>query len=68
MNDGDASTLIRLLDAWQPRRVVVAGDFMLDRHVYGNADRLSPDAPVPVLSIVREEEKPGGGGGTCVWT
>lgn len=64
--DGDASKLIRLLDAWSPRRVVVAGDFMLDRHIYGNADRLSPDAPVPVLSIVREEEKPGGAANVCL--
>ena len=66
MSDGDASSLIRLLDAWQPRRVVVAGDFMLDRLCYGNADRLSPDAPVPVLSIVREEEKPGGAANVCL--
>jgi len=36
------------------------GDFMLDRYTYGNADRLSPDAPVPVLAVVREESKPGG--------
>jgi len=44
------SQLIDVLDRWQRRRVVVAGDFMLDRYTYGNADRLSPDAPVPVLA------------------
>jgi bifunctional ADP-heptose synthase (sugar kinase/adenylyltransferase) len=52
--------LIRFLDRWQPRRIVVAGDFMVDRYVYGNADRLSPDAPVPVLAVERTESKPGG--------
>ncbi len=52
--------LIQMLDDWRPRRVVVVGDYMLDRYVYGNAQRLSPDAPVPVLAVEREEWKPGG--------
>jgi D-beta-D-heptose 7-phosphate kinase/D-beta-D-heptose 1-phosphate adenosyltransferase len=52
--------LIALLDRWEPRRIVVAGDFMLDRYAYGNADRLSPDAPVPVLAVERTESRPGG--------
>ncbi|MEX0744640.1 MAG: D-glycero-beta-D-manno-heptose 1-phosphate adenylyltransferase [Phycisphaeraceae bacterium] len=58
--------LIRLLDRWQPKRIVVAGDFMLDRYAYGNAERLSPDAPVPVLSVVREEHKAGGAANVCL--
>ncbi|MFI4860550.1 MAG: PfkB family carbohydrate kinase [Phycisphaerales bacterium JB063] len=53
-------SLIHLVDRWQPRRIVVAGDFMLDRYAYGDADRLSPDAPVPVLAVKRTEDKPGG--------
>lgn len=53
-------SLIHLVDRWQPKRIVVAGDFMLDRYAYGDADRLSPDAPVPVLSVKRTEDKPGG--------
>ncbi len=36
------------------------GDFMLDRYTFGHADRLSPDAPVPALRVVREEARPGG--------
>jgi len=39
---------------------MVVGDFMADRYVYGHAQRLSPDAPVPVLSAQRQELKPGG--------
>jgi D-beta-D-heptose 7-phosphate kinase / D-beta-D-heptose 1-phosphate adenosyltransferase len=42
--------------------VLVAGDFMLDRFVYGSAERLSPEAPVPVLSYVRDELMLGGAG------
>jgi len=58
--------LIRFLDGWRPARIVVAGDFMLDRYVYGNADRLSPDAPVPVLTAQRETHQPGGAANVCL--
>ncbi len=53
-------SLIHLVDRWQTKKIVVAGDFMLDRYAYGDADRLSPDAPVPVLAVRRTEDKPGG--------
>lgn len=39
---------------------MVIGDFMLDQHIYGAAERLSPDAPVPVLHATRFEDQPGG--------
>ena len=52
--------LIRLLDSWRGGRVLVVGDFMADRYVYGHAQRLSPDAPVPILAAKKEELKPGG--------
>lgn len=42
--------------------VLVVGDIMLDRFVYGTAGRLSPEAPVPVLNIDRESVMPGGAG------
>jgi rfaE bifunctional protein kinase chain/domain len=41
-------------------RVLVVGDVMLDRYWYGNATRISPEAPVPVLLWEREEVRPGG--------
>jgi len=52
--------LINLLDNWRTGRITVVGDFMADRYVYGHAQRLSPDAPVPVLAAQRQELKPGG--------
>jgi len=58
--------LIDLLDRWKPTRILVAGDFMLDRYAYGNAERLSPDAPVPVLAIERTESMPGGSANVCL--
>lgn len=61
----DINDLIELLDRWRRCRVLVAGDFMLDRYAYGNAERLSPDAPVPVLTVERTESVPGGAGNVC---
>ncbi len=41
-------------------RVLIVGDVMLDRYWYGAVDRISPEAPVPVVRIGREEERCGG--------
>ena len=38
------------------------GDVMLDRYVVGDVDRISPEAPVPVLRVAREDAMPGGAG------
>ena len=40
--------------------ILVAGDVMLDRYVYGDTDRISPEAPVPVVKVGQVEERPGG--------
>ena len=42
------------------RRILVVGDVMLDRYWFGDVDRISPEAPVPVLRITREQERLGG--------
>jgi len=42
--------------------VLVVGDVMLDRYWYGAVDRISPEAPVPVVRVTREEERLGGCG------
>ena len=44
----------------QQASVLVVGDVMLDRYWYGNVERISPEAPVPVVRITREEERQGG--------
>ncbi len=41
-------------------RVLVAGDVMLDRYWYGSTGRISPEAPVPVVHVNDEEQRPGG--------
>jgi len=49
-------------DQLQRTQVLVVGDVMLDRYWYGAVDRISPEAPVPVVRVTREEERLGGCG------
>ncbi len=42
------------------RRVLVVGDAMVDQFIWGRVDRISPEAPVPVVQVVRESFMPGG--------
>lgn len=44
----------------QAARVLIVGDSMLDRYWFGAVDRISPEAPVPVVRVVREEHRAGG--------
>jgi D-glycero-beta-D-manno-heptose-7-phosphate kinase len=41
-------------------RLLVVGDVMLDRYWFGDVERISPEAPVPVVKVARTEERPGG--------
>ncbi len=52
--------LLHQLRSFKDFTAMVVGDFMLDQHVYGAAERLSPDAPVPVLHATKFEDRPGG--------
>lgn len=54
--------LIDWLDRLAAAHVVCVGDVMLDRFVYGEVDRISPEAPIPVLRIAREAVTVGGAG------
>jgi D-beta-D-heptose 7-phosphate kinase/D-beta-D-heptose 1-phosphate adenosyltransferase len=52
--------LIELLDRVRGVRVLVLGDVMLDRFVYGSVARVSPEAPIPVLEVARSVDSAGG--------
>lgn len=41
-------------------RVLIVGDIMLDKYWYGGTSRISPEAPVPVVEVLRVDERPGG--------
>jgi len=50
----------KLLGEFSRKRVLVIGDLMLDEFVWGRVSRISPEAPVPVVEVIRESYYPGG--------
>lgn len=49
-----------MLPRFADSKVLVVGDVMLDRYWFGEVERISPEAPVPVIKVKRVEERPGG--------
>ena len=56
----DRARAEEILDCFEGLRLVVAGDLMLDRYVTGSVERISPEAPVPVVRVTEEHVQPGG--------
>lgn len=54
--------LCEIVDGGVGQHVLVVGDYMIDRYLYGDAERISPEAPVPVLRVVRQQDALGGAG------
>lgn len=46
--------------SWPSKRVLAVGDVMLDRYIWGEVQRISPEAPVPVVRVNYENARPGG--------
>lgn len=55
-----------LLAGFRHQRVAVVGDLMLDRYIEGSVDRISPEAPVPVVRVRSERSVPGGASNVAV--
>ena len=58
----DRTPVMALRDAIRRARVLVVGDVMLDRYWFGDVSRISPEAPVPVVHVTRNEDRLGGAG------
>lgn len=56
------SQLADLLQEVEKQNILVVGDLMIDEYVHGTVDRISPEAPVPVVDVREEEETLGGAG------
>lgn len=56
----DLSRFEEIIDNWQGRKVAVLGDIMLDHYLWGEVDRISPEAPVPVVKVHDETHLLGG--------
>ncbi len=54
------------MPSFQDARLLVIGDVMLDRYWHGSANRISPEAPVPVVKVANQEDRPGGAGNVAL--
>ena len=57
-----STSSVTLLERDLRPRILLVGDVMLDRYVWGDVERISPEAPIPILRIDREEHRLGGAG------
>ncbi len=51
---------LEIIHSFKKARILVIGDFILDQFIWGSVDRISPEAPVPVVNVQRESFMPGG--------
>ena len=56
------SEAVRVVEAFSQKKILVVGDFMVDEYVYGQVERISPEAPVPVVLYRKRVLLPGGAG------
>ena len=57
----DLHRVMQLIEGeWRNTHVLVIGDIMLDRYIWGDVERVSPEAPVPIVRAVHRSERPGG--------
>jgi rfaE bifunctional protein kinase chain/domain len=62
MKLGNRQELLEILERVAGTPILVVGDLVLDRYTWGKVDRISPEAPVPVVEVVRMEDRLGGAG------
>src|SRR5881396_3340100 len=62
MSPPELEALRGIVARFAGRRILVLGDLMLDRYLWGRVERISPEAPVPVVEIERETFSLGGAG------
>ena len=56
----EGERFLQWVERFKKTRILVIGDFILDQFVWGTVDRISPEAPVPVVNVQRESYMPGG--------
>ena len=60
MKNVKKSVLLSLIKKFKGKKILVVGDLMVDEYIWGNVSRISPEAPIPVVEVKKEEAKPGG--------
>ena len=63
----DLHAVVALIETrWKDKQILVIGDIMLDRYTWGEVDRISPEAPVPVVRVLHQNDQPGGAGNVAM--
>jgi D-glycero-beta-D-manno-heptose-7-phosphate kinase len=65
IKEPERATLRKIIGSFRGKKVLVIGDLMLDEYVYGSTDRISREAPVPILTFNGSLLMPGGAGNAC---
>ena len=52
--------MLKILENFHNKKVLVVGDIMLDKYIWGDVSRISPEAPVQIVNVLRESYAPGG--------
>lgn len=60
MKNVKLSRLKCLVPKFKGKKILVVGDIMADDYIWGNVSRISPEAPIPVVEVNKEESRPGG--------
>ncbi|MBT3225065.1 MAG: bifunctional heptose 7-phosphate kinase/heptose 1-phosphate adenyltransferase [Deltaproteobacteria bacterium] len=60
MNQNLRQQLIQTIQSFTPQKIMVIGDLMLDQYIWGKVDRISPEAPIPIIRMEEEEFRLGG--------
>ncbi len=55
-----------IVNQFQQKRILVIGDVMIDSYLRGNVNRVSPEAPVPIVSLQKEEDRLGGAANVAI--
>ena len=61
-----ASQLDSLFDSFNDLQVLIIGDVMVDAYYWGSVDRISPEAPVPIVSVDKKESRMGGAANVAI--
>ncbi|MFH1612843.1 MAG: D-glycero-beta-D-manno-heptose-7-phosphate kinase [bacterium] len=54
--------LFKIIDNFKKKKILVIGDVLLDKFIWGEVSRISPEAPIPIVKVTKESYMPGGAG------
>jgi D-glycero-beta-D-manno-heptose-7-phosphate kinase len=57
---GTMNSMLNVVDRFRDKKILVLGDVMLDKYIWGDVTRISPEAPVQIVSVTKESYAPGG--------